>query len=97
MGQKGPFEQPRMEVKRYVDLGATIEDLMEDVTEADAYAKTVDNAHIQHGTQLSKLREMIGKRAPVLDTHSLLYRATELWQSWRESCLGQIFPISNTN
>ena len=51
-------------VRRYVDLGATIEDLMEDVTETDAYAKTVDNAHIQHGTQLSKLRGQIGKRAP---------------------------------
>ena len=51
-------------VRRYVDLGATIEDLIEDVTASDAYAKTVDDAHIQHGTQLSKLRGQIGKRAP---------------------------------
>ena len=51
-------------VKRYVDLGSTIEDLMDDASEAEAYAKTIDDAHIQHGTLLSKLRGKIGKRAP---------------------------------
>ena len=51
-------------VRRYVDLGETIEDLIEDATEAEAYAKTVEAAHIQHGTELSKLRGKIGKRAP---------------------------------
>ena len=57
------LEDTENKVRRYVDLSATIEDLLDDA-EAEEYGKTVDTVHIQHGTQLSKLRGLIGRKAP---------------------------------